>query len=236
MSSGGTRKIEIEGVSPFKLPSGVFEVQIAICESQPPAQEITQKSFSSLWKDNFHLRVKDKKFSTVLGSDKNPLPDFVFERDSVWIVITDQFSSIHTVFESQVSQTAEKKPSESHELPKPTRELATSPKGRIGREGTLGEKGPKGSMGSPGDKGPPGPRGPQGDKGSTGDKGSSGDKGSPGDKGPSGEKGDTGDKGDKGDKGLTGDVGLRGDKGSTGLPGPTGDKGIQGPPGEKGPK
>ncbi|MGI0041449.1 MAG: hypothetical protein ACRD94_05740, partial [Nitrosopumilaceae archaeon] len=132
MSSGGTRKIEIEGVSPFKLPSGVFEVQIAICESQPSAEEITQKSFSSLWKDNFHLRVKDKKFSLVLGSDKNPLPDSVFERDSVWIVITDQFSSIHTVFESQVSKPAEKKPSEMHELPKPTRELGIHTKGRIG--------------------------------------------------------------------------------------------------------
>ncbi|HWY34042.1 MAG TPA: collagen-like protein, partial [Nitrosopumilaceae archaeon] len=61
MSDAG-RTLEITGVSPFRLSSGVFEVQIAICDSPPPADDIAKKSFSSLWKDSFHLRVKDRKF------------------------------------------------------------------------------------------------------------------------------------------------------------------------------
>ncbi|HKC79284.1 MAG TPA: collagen-like protein, partial [Nitrosopumilaceae archaeon] len=68
MSDAG-RTLEISGVSPFRLSSGVFEVQIAICASPPPTDEIARKSFSSLWKDNFHLRVKDRKFDQVLGSE-----------------------------------------------------------------------------------------------------------------------------------------------------------------------
>ncbi|MGI0089818.1 MAG: collagen-like protein, partial [Nitrosopumilaceae archaeon] len=169
MSSGGQRKIEIEGISPFKLPSGVFEVQIAICESRPSDEEIAKKSFSFLWKDNFHLRVKDKKFSQVLGSDKNPLPESIFQRSSVWIVITDQFSPIHTVFENEISHLA-KKAAEIHEPRKP-RELDTRSLGRIAPEGLVGEKGSRGPMGPPGDKGPPGPQGQPGDKGSPGSQG-----------------------------------------------------------------
>src|SRR3989304_10466283 len=99
----GSRKMEIEGISPFKLPSGVFEVQIAICDSPPSSEEITKKSFQFIWKDNFHLRVKDKKFSLFLGSDKNPLPDLIFDRNSIWDVITDQFSCTHNVFENPIS-------------------------------------------------------------------------------------------------------------------------------------
>src|SRR5574341_2428848 len=117
MSSGGSQKIEIEGVSPFKLPSGVFEVQIALCESPPSAEEITKKSFHSVWKDEFHLRVKDKKFNQTLGSDKNPLPDFIFDRGSIWVVITDQFSSAHAVFESEISSVHGKKSPEIQETP-----------------------------------------------------------------------------------------------------------------------
>src|SRR5215831_19277916 len=99
MSKEG-QTLEITGISPFRLSSGVFEVQIAICENPPPVDEIAKKSFLSLWKDNFHLRVKDKNFSQILGSEKNPLPESIFQRNSVWIVITDQFSSIHTLFET----------------------------------------------------------------------------------------------------------------------------------------
>ncbi len=54
--------IEITGESPFKLTSGVFEVQIALCDNQPSLEDIKRKSFHFMWKDNFHLRVKDKKF------------------------------------------------------------------------------------------------------------------------------------------------------------------------------
>ena len=68
--------IEITGESPFKLTSGVFEVQIAICDSLPSPDEIRKKSFHPLWKDNFHLRVKDKRFSQTIGSTKNPLPNY----------------------------------------------------------------------------------------------------------------------------------------------------------------
>src|SRR5574337_158772 len=94
--------IEINGESPFNLSSGVFEVQIAICDSQPSADEIKRKSFHFLWKDNFHLRVKDKRFSQTLGSAKNPIPYSVFQKGTVWIVVIDQFSSIHTGFQVEV--------------------------------------------------------------------------------------------------------------------------------------
>ena len=107
MSEGG-RTLEITGISPFRLPSGVFEVQIALCDSPPSSEEITRKSFSSLWKDNFHLRVKDQKFIQVLGSEKNPLPESIFQRSSVWVVISDQFSSIHTFFRLKFHKTLEK--------------------------------------------------------------------------------------------------------------------------------
>ena len=116
MSGSTSRKMEIEGISPFKLPSGVFEVQIALCESPPSSQEITKKTFQSIWKDNFHLRVKDKKFSLVLGSDKNPLPDFIFDRNSIWVVVTDQFSSTHAVFENMISSPHAKKIVEVHDV------------------------------------------------------------------------------------------------------------------------
>src|SRR5712692_1786984 len=100
--SAKERIIELTGESPFKLSSGVFEVQIAICDSTPTQDEIKRKDFVSLWKDNFHLRVKDKKFTQTLGSSGNPLPDSVFQRDSAWIIVVDQFSSIHTSFQVEV--------------------------------------------------------------------------------------------------------------------------------------
>ncbi len=179
MSDAG-RTLEITGGSPFRLSSGVFEVQIAICDSPPPADEIARKSFSSLWKDNFHLRVKDRKFDQVLGSEKNPLPESVFQQSSVWIIVSDQFSSIHTVFETQISSGFTRKAPETIEHVKPvTSEQSSRPQVRIESE-RAGERGFRGLAGSPGpqgDKGPPGPPGTKGDEGPTG---------SPGDKGPSG--------------------------------------------------
>ena len=92
-------KIEISGTSPFKLPSGVFEVQISISDKKPSEDSIAKKNFPTLWTDNFHLKVTDRKFTEVLGSDKNPIPKSVFDLDSAWIVVADQFSPIHSVFE-----------------------------------------------------------------------------------------------------------------------------------------
>ncbi|PIN96751.1 MAG: collagen-like protein, partial [Nitrosopumilus sp. CG10_big_fil_rev_8_21_14_0_10_33_7] len=46
-------------------------------DSKPTADKIRTKQFSSLWKGNFHLRVKDGIFAETLGSDANPLPQSV---------------------------------------------------------------------------------------------------------------------------------------------------------------
>lgn len=90
-------RIEIQGQAPFKQ-SGVYEVQIAITESKPSDDVIRTKQFSSLWKGNFHLRVKEGMFSETLGSPSNPLPSSIANLDKVWIVVTDLFSSLHSVF------------------------------------------------------------------------------------------------------------------------------------------
>src|SRR5690348_3679148 len=147
MSDAG-RTLEITGVSPFRLSSGVFEVQIAICDSPPPDDEIARKSFSSLWKDNFHLRVKDRKFDQVLGSEKNPLPASVFERSSAWVVVSDQFSSIHTVFEIEISSGYKKTETEEHVKP-----VASEP---VSRHQIRMETGQSGERGFRGPTGPPG--------------------------------------------------------------------------------
>src|SRR3990170_5905985 len=137
-----SRKMEIEGISPFKLPSGVFEVQIALCDSPPAAQEITKKSFQSIWKENFHLRVKDKKFNLVLGSDKNPIPDFIFDRNSIWIVLTDQFSSTYSVFENEISSAHPKKGAEVREVRETPIHKETFGHPLQGKSGPLGPPGP----------------------------------------------------------------------------------------------
>jgi len=153
MSDAG-RTLEITGVSPFRLSSGVFEVQIAICDSPPSTDDVAKKSFSSLWKDNFHLRVKDRKFNQVLGSETNPLPESVFQRGSVWIVVSDQFSSIHTVFENEISSGYKKTETVEHVKPA-TSETTSRPQIRIetGQSGERGFRGPTGLPGPQGDKG-----------------------------------------------------------------------------------
>ena len=65
-------KIEVQGTSPFKQPSGVFEVQIAISDKKPSEQSLISKNFPTLWKDNFHLKVENNKFKEILGSSENP--------------------------------------------------------------------------------------------------------------------------------------------------------------------
>ncbi|MGI0097878.1 MAG: collagen-like protein, partial [Nitrosopumilaceae archaeon] len=106
-------KIEIQGTSPFKLPSGVFEVQIAISDQKPSEKSLIGKNFPTLWKDDFHLKVQDRKFTEILGSNENPLPQSVLDSDSVWVIVSDQFSSLNSVFDVQISKTSMRKPTKS---------------------------------------------------------------------------------------------------------------------------
>ena len=107
-------KIEIQGSAPFTQP-GVYEVQIAITDKKPSEQNLIAKNFPSLWKGSFHLRVKDGVFTETIGGADNPLPESVFKLDSVWIVVTDQFSTSHSVFNLKISEKTTKK-SRSHLL------------------------------------------------------------------------------------------------------------------------
>ena len=237
--------IEISGKSPFGTSSGVFEVTISITQSKPSEDSIANNSFNSLWQDGIHLRVSEGHFSQILGSDSKPIPVDVFELESVWIIIQDQFSAANTYFEFNISQARE-----SVSKPKPVISKGVKKARDSSRRGFSSDRG------SPGERGYSGMRGEQGSRGITGDKGDRGDKGVPGssgDKGitgPSGPVGDKGIQGKPGDKGLTGTTGPIGDKGTqgpqgapgekglTGVPGPQGDKGIRGiigPTGERGP-
>ena len=200
-------KLEIKGRAPFNQ-SGVYEAQIAIADSEPSNDAIRTKKFSSIWRGNFHLRVKDGVFSEIIGSVDNPLPSSIENLDKIWIVVTDLFSSLHSVFDVTLarphkSSQSESKPEIHSENPK--RSTKPTPKissvGSQGLPGIQGDKGPTGPQGVPGDKGQqgsPGAPGPQGIKGPVGPQGP------PGDKGPTGDKGSPGDRGITGDKGITG--------------------------------
>ena len=99
-------RLEIQGQAPFKQ-SGVYEAQIAVTDSKPSDDDIRSKQFSTLWRGNFHLRVKDGLFSETLGSPANPLPSSIANLDRVWIVVTDLFSSLHTVFDVPLARTSQ---------------------------------------------------------------------------------------------------------------------------------
>src|SRR3989337_2327612 len=245
-------KIEIQGTSPFKLPSGVFEVQIAISDKKPSEKSLIEKNFPTLWKDDFHLRVQDRKFTEILGSNENPLPQSVLDSDSVWVIVSDQFSSLNSVFDLQISKTSMRKPVkpkiETHSrepdfrTPAQIQKETVSPRDEYGipiersSRVTSGQGGDKGRTGPPGPQGDQGPEGPPGDKGDTGPPGDKGDKGPTGPRGDKGDTGRTGDPGIEGDKGTQGPQGKPGDKGLTGVPGTPGDKGDKGPPGTQGEK
>ena len=162
-------KIEVQGASPFSQASGVFEVEIAISDSRPSDESLVEKNFSSLWKEDFHLRVTDRQFSTILGSDANPLPDAIFDLDVVWIIVSDKFSSLYTVFDLDVSEMKKegKKPqaAEKRSVPKDFDIL---------QYGTRGPSGPRGQQGEPGEQGLPGPPGPRGPPGPPGEAGQAG--------------------------------------------------------------
>ena len=150
----------VTGESPYPDKSGIFEVQISITGSKPSSSEIENKSFKSIWKDNFHLNVRNGEFEETLGSQENPLPESITTFTKLWIVVTDQFSSEGSLFEFQVPESMITKP---ESKPKPV-DKPKSPR----RSGSVGPQGP------PGDKGDKGVQGVQGDKG---DKGVSGQKG-----------------------------------------------------------
>ena len=219
------KNIKISGVSPFGPSAGTFEVEISILAAKPSKDDIKNKTFDSLWKDNYHLRVTNGNFSEVLGDGSNAIPDKVFDLKSVWIIITDQFSDIHTSFEFNLSKAAK----DDNTSTKTSDGIKKqNPKERVtGKQKPQQDRGYFEKRYIP-VKGQPGPMGPAGDKGPQGTKGESGDKG------PTGSKGSTGDKGDKGDRGITGPAGDKGTTGPTGPAGLIGDKGIQGPKGEKG--
>ena len=211
----------VTGESPYPQKSGIFEVEISITDVKPSSSEIENKTFSSVWKENFHLNVKNGLFEETLGSETNPLPESITSFTNLWIVVTDQFAPIGSLFEFEIPESMRSKP-------KPVTKTTSSPKNtkRIGLTGTRGppgergDKGDSGVVGDKGDKGPSGEKGQPGDKGVTGDKGDKGDKGVPGPSGTKGDKGDKGLTGDKGDKGEQGERGLKVGKGETGTQGP----------------
>ena len=144
-----TKKLEISGAAPFKQ-SGVYEVQVSISDVRPTTEEIVSKKFPSLWQEGFHLHVKDSKFSQTLGSETNPIPDSVFELPSVWIIVSDQFSALHSIFEVQISGS----------LP----EAESPPKPRKQKQSTVEETAPQIHDEKPYSlKGERGMRGPSGD-------------------------------------------------------------------------
>ena len=174
----------VTGESPYPKKNGIFEVEISITDVKPSSSEIENKSFSFIWKDNFHLNVKNGLFEETLGSEQKPLPNSIISLTNLWIVVTDQFAPMGSLFEFEVPDSMKTRPTTETSTSKPS-----TSKSKVGKR-----------VGQPGDKGLTGPEGPPGDKGNKGDKG---DKGPTGDKGPAGDKGVTGDKGDKGDKGLS---------------------------------
>ena len=102
-------RIEIRGQSPFKQ-SGVYEAQISLIDVKPSDDQIRGKTFSPLWKGNFHLRVKDGIFSEVVGNSENPLPKSIDNVDVVWVVVNDLFSSLYSVFDVTLRKSSEPSP------------------------------------------------------------------------------------------------------------------------------
>ena len=150
-------RLEIHGQAPFNQ-SGVYEAQIIITDNKPSDNAIRSKQFSSLWKGNVHLRVKDGVFSETIGSPENPLPSSIEQLDKIWIVVTDLFSSLYSVFDVPLSRpTRTLQPetkTETTERDKSKRSIkSTSNISPQGLPGVQGEKGSMGPQGLPGDKG-----------------------------------------------------------------------------------
>ncbi len=259
-------KIKINGLSPFKQSFGTFEVQISLSSQKIQPKKIMEKNFSVLWKENFHLIVKNSMFEVILGTDINPIPSNLLRYDFLWVIISDQLSSVYSMFKIKIDEKTidtdiknkEFRISfiEKPEYSKKTTQNSVSYKSHeknilintkyalnknfersIDNVNKLGDKGPQGIIG---DKGSVGDKGEKGISGIQGDKGIRGIQGSVGDKGEKGISGIQGDKGYEagsvGDKGEKGISGIQGDKGIRGIQGPLGDKGIRGIQGPLGDK
>ncbi|MCE2498874.1 MAG: hypothetical protein J4F28_07830, partial [Nitrosopumilaceae archaeon] len=90
--------LKVSGKAPFVKP-GVYEVKISISKSKPSEEDVRRDKFDSLWSDHFHLRVEDGKFSETLGSEGNPIPDSLWNSSTVWIIVSDIFSSTNSIFD-----------------------------------------------------------------------------------------------------------------------------------------
>ena len=89
------------GESPFDQ-DGIFEVELAISEAEPTSSEIQNKSFSSIWKEKLHLKVKNGKFQEKIGSAENPLPDAISSFSKVWKIVNFFIIIFMTVLSSYV--------------------------------------------------------------------------------------------------------------------------------------
>ncbi|MCY3853754.1 MAG: hypothetical protein OXF77_00575, partial [Thaumarchaeota archaeon] len=96
--------IKIHGISPFKQKSGIFEVVICITNKKVTDIDIKSNNYDYLWNDNFHLKVKNAVFTEILGSANNPLPSILFSYSDLWIIISDLFSSVCSIFEVKLSK------------------------------------------------------------------------------------------------------------------------------------
>ena len=140
----------VTGESPYPQKSGVFEVEISITDKKPSSSDIEEKSFSSIWKDTFHLNVKNGLFEETLGSEDNPLPKSITTFTNLWIVVTDQFAPVGSLFEFEVPESMRSKSTPAEPTPSKTSTL----KSKTGKfVGQTGDKGPTGEQGPVGDKG-----------------------------------------------------------------------------------
>ena len=94
----------VTGESPYPQKSGIFEVDISITDIKPSSSDIEQKTFSSIWKDSFHLNVKNGQFEETLGTESNPLPKSITSFTKLWIVVTDQFAPLGSLFEFEIPE------------------------------------------------------------------------------------------------------------------------------------
>ena len=69
-------------------------------------------------------------FSETLGSPENPLPSSIEQLDKIWVIVTDLFSSLNSVFEVPLSNKPAPPPvkdktkpeTKTTEIPKPVSE------------------------------------------------------------------------------------------------------------------
>ena len=193
--------LSVTGDAPFSQ-DGVFEVEVAITEAAPSITQVQEKSFSSIWTEKLHLKVKNGKFQETIGSEENPLPDAISSFSKIWIVVTDQFSSAGNSFEFSIPESIKSLQTQSTKT-----ESTSKKKTRTNLQGIQGPQGDQGPQGLTGDKGPRGPQGIQGPQG---------------EQGPQGSPGPAGEAGPRGPQGPVGSAGPRGPPGPPGEKGPTG--------------